>query len=346
MIDLSTDYLGLHLKNPIVVSSSPLQREIDNIRRMEDAGAAAVVLHSLFEEQITLESEELDRSLNQGTESFAESLNYLPDLDKYNLGPEPYLEHIAKAKKSVGIPIIASVNGVSTGGWTRYAKMMESAGADAIELNIYYMPTDPEVGGASVEDRYCDVVTQVKRLIHVPLAVKLSPFFSSIPNAMHKLEGAGADGLVLFNRFYQPDIDLETLEITPHLDLSSSQELRLRLNWVAILYGHLHADMAITGGVHTADDVLKSMMVGARVAMMTSALLEHGISHIGNTLRDLLSWMEKHEYESIRLMLGSMARRAVPNPSGFERSNYMKVLGSYAIEDAYFAGDLAVKNSF
>jgi dihydroorotate dehydrogenase (fumarate) len=334
MIDLSTDYLGLHLKNPIVVSSSPMQRKIDNIRQMKDAGASAVVLHSLFEEQITLESEELDRSLNRGTESFAESLSYLPDLDKYNMGSGPYLEHIAKAKKSVGIPIIASVNGVSTGGWTRYAKMMEAAGADAIELNIYYMPTDPEVGGVSVEDRYCDVVRQVKSLLHVPLAVKLSPFFSSIPNAMQKLDRAGADSLVLFNRCYQPDVDLETLEITHHLDLSGSQELRLRLNWVAILYGHLHADMA-----------LKSMMVGARVAMMTSALLEHGISHISDVLRDLYSWMEKHEYESIRLMQGSMARRSVPNLSDFERSNYMKVLGSYAIEDAESAGDLVVKNS-
>jgi dihydroorotate dehydrogenase (fumarate) len=345
MIDLSTDYLGLHLKNPVVVSSSPLQREVDNIRKMEDAGASAVVLHSLFEEQITLESEDLDRSLNQGTESFAESLNYLPDLEKYNLGPEPYLEHIAKVKKSVGIPILASLNGVSTGGWTRYAKMMEEAGADAIELNIYYMPTDTEMGGASVEDKYCEVVKQVKSLLHVPLAIKLSPFFSSIPNAMHKIDQAGADGLVLFNRFYQPDIDLDMLEIVPSLDLSRSQELRLRLNWVAILYGHLHADMAITGGVHTADDVLKSMMVGARIAMMTSALLEHGIAHISDVLRDLCSWMEKHEYESIRQMLGSMARRAVPNPSDFERSNYMKVLSSYALGDAQFARDPAVKNS-
>jgi len=334
MIDLSTDYLGMHLKNPIVVSSSPLQREIDNIRKMEDVGAAAVVLHSLFEEQITLESEDLDRSLNQGSESFAESLSYMPDLQNYNLGPEPYLEHITKTKKSVGIPVIASLNGVSIGGWTRYARMMESAGADAIELNIYYMPTDPEVDGVSVEDRYCDVVTQVKSSLHVPLAVKLSPFFSSIPNAMHKLDHAGADGLVLFNRFYQPDIDLETMKITPCLDLSSSQELRLRLNWVAILYGHLHADMAITGGVHTAEDVLKSMMAGARVAMMTSALLEQGISHIGDVLQNLSLWMEKHEYESVREMQGSVARRAVPNPSDFERSNYMKVLSSYAIEDA------------
>lgn len=345
MIDLSTDYLGLHLINPVVVSSSPLQRKIDNICKMEDAGAAAVVLHSLFEEQIALESEELDRSLNRGTESFAESLSYLPDLDRYNLGPEPYLEHIAKAKKSVGIPIIASLNCVSTGGWTRYAKMMESAGADAIELNIYHMPIDPEVDGASVEDRYCDIVTQVKSKLHVPLAVKLSPFFSSIPNVMHKIDHAGANGLVLFNRFYQPDIDLETLEITPTLDLSSSQELRLRLNWVAILYKHIHADMAITGGVHTADDVLKSMMVGAKAVMMTSALLIHGISHIDEVLRNLRSWMEEHEYESIRLMQGSMARHAVSNSSDFERNNYMKVLGSYAIEDAESAGDIAVKDS-
>ena len=335
MIDLTTSYLGLKLRNPIVVSSSPLQQEIDNIRRMEDAGAAAVVLHSLFEEQIRLESEELDRRLDQGSESFAESLHYLPDLDQYNHGPEAYLEHIAQAKKSVGIPIIASLNGVSAGGWTRYSKMIEEAGADALELNIYYVAADPEIDGTNIEQRYCEVVGRVRNLVHIPLAVKLSHFFSSIPNVLQKIDRAGADALVLFNRFYQPDIDLETLEIVPRLVLSSSDELTLRLNWVALLYGIVKADMAITGGVHTAEDVLKSMMVGARVTMMTSALIERGIPHISAVLKTLGSWMDGHEFESIRQMQGSMSRQAVPDPAAFERGNYMKVLSSYVLKNEF-----------
>jgi len=331
MTDLSTRYLGLPLKNPVVVSSSPLQQEIDNIRRMEDAGAAAVALHSLFEEQIKLEGEALDRSLSHGTESFAESLHYLPDLENYNLGPEAYLEHIARAKKSVGIPIIASLNGVTPGGWTRYAKMMEEAGADALELNLYTMATDAEVEGAALENRYCEVVKQVKSRLHIPLAVKLSHFFSSIPNVAQKMDQAGANALVLFNRFYQADIDLEAREIVPRLALSNSQELTLRLNWVAVLYGQVQADLAVTGGVHTAEDVIKSMMAGARVTMVTSALLQRGIPHIKTVLSDLRAWMEQHEYESIGQMQGSMSRRAVPNPAVFERANYLKVLSSYAL---------------
>lgn len=331
-IDLSTEYLGLQLKNPLIVSSSPLQRELDNIRRMEDAGAAAVVLHSLFEEQIRMESEDLDRALSEGTESYAEALSYFPDLGNYNLGPEPYLEHIAQVKKSVGIPVFASLNGVSPGGWTRYAALMEQAGADAIELNIYYMATNAELDGATVEDRYFEVVQQVKNQLRIPLAVKLSSFFSSIPNAAQKIDRAGADALVLFNRFYQADIDLERLEIVPRLVLSSSDELPLRLNWVALLYGHLQADMAITGGVHTAEDVLKSMMAGAKAAMMTSALLQRGISWMGDVLQDLRAWMEVHEYESIRIMQGSLSRQKVSNPSAFERGNYMKVLSLYPPE--------------
>ena len=307
---------------------------------MEDAGAAAVVLHSLFEEQIRMESEDLDRALNEGSESYPEALSYFPDLGNYNSGPEPYLEHIAKAKKSVGIPVFASLNGVSPGGWTRYAALMEQAGADAVELNIYYMATDAELDGASAEARYVEVVRQVKKLLRVPLAVKLSPFFSSIPNAAQKIDRAGADALVLFNRFYQADIDLETLEIVPRLVLSNSSELPLRLNWVALLYGHLQADMAVTGGVHTADDVLKSMMAGARAAMMTSALLQHGIAWMGEVLRDLRTWMEVHEYESIQIMQGSMSRQRVSDPSAFERGNYMKALSSYPLERNFGATPL------
>jgi dihydroorotate dehydrogenase (fumarate) len=333
MIDLSTTYLGLQLKNPVVVSASPMQQELDNIRRMEQAGAAAVVMHSLFEEQINVESEELNRWLENATESYAESLSYLPDLENYNHGPEAYLEHLAQAKKSVSIPVIASLNGTSLGGWTRYAKMMEEAGADAIELNTYYLATDASLAGADIEQKYVDLVKQVKASVRIPLAVKVSHFFTSIPNMMRRLAEAGADGLVMFNRFYQPEIDLEALEVVPHLVLSSSYELLLRLNWVAIVYDHVSADLAITGGVHTAQDVLKSMMVGAQVAMMTSALLESGIEHIRVVLRELSEWMQEHEYESIRQMQGSMSRAAVPDPSAFERANYMRVLSSYALKN-------------
>ena len=331
MIDLSTTYLGMNLKNPVVVSSSPLQKEIGNIRQMEDAGAAAVVMHSLFEEQIELESQELNRSLERGAESFAESLHFFPDMHSYNLGPEGYLEHLAKVKKAVSIPVVGSLNGVSTGGWTQYARMMEQAGADAIELNTYYLSMDPDLTASDLEQRYCDVVAQVKAYVGIPLAVKLSPSFSSMPNMAQKLDQAGADALVLFNRFYQPDFDLESLEVVPRLVLSHSDELLPRLSWVAILYGQIRAQMAITGGVHSAIDVLKSMMAGAQVAMMTSALLENGIGHIANVLRELRSWMEEHEYESIQQMQGSMAARSVANPAAFGRANYMKVLSSYVL---------------
>jgi dihydroorotate dehydrogenase (fumarate) len=331
MIDLSTTYLGLALKNPLVVSASPLQRDPDNVCRMEDVGAAAIVLHSLFEEQIEAESHEIDRWLEHGTQSFAEALTYLPDLERYNHGPEQYLDHIAMLKRRVAIPIIASLNGVSAGGWTRYARRMEEAGADAIELNIHHVPTDPSVEAAAVERRYCDVVAEVKQVLSVPLAVKTSHFFSSIPNMMQKLDRAGADGLVLFNRFYQADLDLETLGVVPRLVLSSPHELALRLNWVAILYGHLRSDLAITGGVHSATDVVKAMMVGARVAMMTSALLQRGIAHIKATVTDLTSWLDEHEYASIHQMQGSMARHNVPEPAAYERANYVKTLSSYAL---------------
>jgi len=332
MVDLSTTYLGLTLKNPLVVSPSPLCEKIDNIRQMEDAGASAVVLPSLFEEQITLESHHLDRYLSHGTESFAESLTYFPDMIDYNLGPDGYLELIRRAKFVVDIPIIGSLNGVSTGGWITYAKKIEEAGADALELNTYYIPTDPELTGAQVEQMYLDLVRDVKASVRIPVAIKLSPNFSAIPNMARRLDQAGADALVMFNRFYQPDFDLENLEVVPSLILSGSYELLVRLTWVAIVYGHVRADLAITGGVHTALDVLKAMMVGARVAMMTSALLTHGIGHLNTVRADLLTWMEQHEYESIRQMQGSMSHRSVANPAAFERANYMKVLSSYVLK--------------
>ena len=329
MIDLSVRYLGLDLKNPLVVSPSPLCEEIDNIRRMEDAGAAAVVLHSLFEEQLTLESFQLHESLTRGEESHAESLNYFPEMSNYNLGPDGYLEHIRKAKKAVSIPIIASLNAASPGGWLKYGRKIQEAGADALELNIFMIPTNPKMSGWQVEQLYIDLVQSIKGHITIPVAVKLSPYFSSMTSMAIQLDEAGAGALVLFNRFYQPDFDLENLDVFPSLTLSSSNELLLRLHWAAILYGLIKADIAVTGGIHTARDVIKSMMAGARVTMMTSALLKYGILHIGAVLEDLKEWMKENEYESVLQMQGSMSRRSVKNPATFERANYMRVLSSY-----------------
>jgi dihydroorotate dehydrogenase (fumarate) len=331
-IDLTTTYLGLKLRNPLVASSSPMCADVGNIRRMEDAGAGAVVLHSLFEEQITVESNELDRFLSAGESVSAESTTQFPDMIGYNRGPENYLKHIAKVKAAVKIPVIASLNGTSVGGWLKYAVEMEQAGADALELNIYYIPVDPEVTGEQVERNYCDLVREVKSAIHIPVAVKLGPYFSAPVNMAKRLEAAGADGLVLFNRFYQPDFDLEALEVVPNLILSNQYELLLRLHWIAVLYGNIKPDLALTGGVHTATDVVKAMMAGAKVAMMTSALLKKGISYLDTMLTELLIWLGDHEYDSIRQMQGSMSRNAVPQPQAFERANYMKVLSSYAMQ--------------
>ena len=330
-IDLSTTYLGMKLKNPLVASSSPMCQDVANIRRMEDAGASAVVLHSLFEEQIDLESLELDRYISAAEEVGAESTTHFPDMLGYNSGPEGYLKHIRRVKETVSIPVIASLNGTSVGGWLKYAKEMEQAGADALELNIYYIPADADTTGEQVESKYCDLVRAVKAAIHIPVAVKLGPYFSSMGNMAKRLEAAGADGLVLFNRFYQPDFDLEALEVVPNLILSNQYELLLRLNWIAMLYGNIKPDMALTGGVHTATDVVKAMMAGAKVAMMTSALLKKGISYLDTMLTELLIWLGDHEYDSIRQMQGSMSRNAVPQPQAFERANYMKVLSSYAM---------------
>ena len=330
-MDLTTQYLGLKLKNPLVVSASPLSEEIGSIRKMEDAGAAAVVLQSLFEEQISIESSALDRALSAAAESYAESLSYFPNLTSYNLGPDGYLNHIARAKAAVSIPIVASLNGVSTGGWIEYARRFEQAGADAIELNIYTIPTDPEIDGALVEQGYVDLVKDVAASVRIPVAVKLGPYFSAMANMAVQLEKAGARGLVLFNRFYQPDFDLEALEIVPSLQLSTSYELLLRLHWVAILHGKIRADLAVTGGVHTAYDVLKAMMAGAQVTMLTSALLKRGIEYLATVLGDLSNWMEEHEYESVRQMQGSMSQKSVADPNSFLRANYLKVLSSYSL---------------
>jgi len=329
MIDLSTEYLGFPLRSPLVVSSSPLCKDIDNLRRMEEAGAAAIVLHSLFEEQITLDSNSLDRFLSQGTESYAEAQSYLPDFRSYNVGPKAYLDYIARAKKVLRTPLLGSLNGVSSGGWLRYAKQIEDAGADAIELNIYFLPTSFDVESHEIEANYCDLVQDLKAHVKIPVAVKLAPYFTSMANMAGKLDQAGADALVLFNRFYQPDFDLEALEVVPNLKLSSSDELRVRLHWVALIATHVRAGLAITGGIHTAEDVIKGVMAGAHVVMLTSALLERGIPYLRELENSVTAWMEAHEYESVKQMRGSMNAASVADPGAFERANYLKVLGSY-----------------
>ena len=329
MVDLSTTYLGLKLKHPVVPSASPLSDGMDRIRRLEDAGASAIILYSLFEEQIVGESHLLDHYLSYGAESFAEALDYFPEMDSYNVGPGGYLDLIRRAKEATDIPIIASLNGVSTGGWVEYARMMEEAGADALELNIYYVATDPAMTGADVEQMYLDVVHDVRSNLRIPLAVKVGPHFSSFANMAMKFAKVGASGLVVFNRFYQPDFDLEQLEVAPNLALSSAWELRLPLRWVSILYGRVPVDFAITSGVHTYEDVLKGVMAGASVTMMASELLRNGVQRINLVVHEVERWLEEHEYVSISQAQGSMSQRNVAEPAAFERANYMKVLKSW-----------------
>jgi dihydroorotate dehydrogenase (fumarate) len=328
-MNLTTNYLGLLLKNPIVVSSSPLSHNVDSIRRLEDVGAAAVVMHSLFEEQISFDSYYLDYHLTQGTNSYAESLSYFPDMQTYNVGPDEYLKLIRRAKEAVDIPIIGSLNGASIGGWTDYAALIEDAGADALELNIYYVPTNPEISGLEVERIYLDVVSAVKGVVSIPLAVKLSPFFSSTANMASRLAERGSNALVLFNRFYQPDFDLENMEVAPRLVLSNSNEVRLPLRWVAILYGRVLADLAITSGIHTSQDVIKGLLAGAKVTMMASELLQRGIRRVREVRDELLNWMSEHEYQSVAQMIGAMSQQHCAEPAAFERANYMKMLQSY-----------------
>jgi dihydroorotate dehydrogenase (fumarate) len=328
-MDLSTSYMGLKLKNPIVPSASPLSERAYNIRWMEDSGAAAVVMYSLFEEQISGESDRLDHFLLYGSESTAEALTYYPDLENYNVGPELYLERIRQAAEAVDIPIIGSLNGVSAGGWVEYAREIERAGAKGIELNVYYIPTDTDLPSETIEQMYLDVVASVKRTVTIPVAVKIGPFFSSPANMAKRFAESGADALVLFNRFYQPDFDLDRLEVVPHLVLSESHEMLLPLRWVAILYGRVPLDFAVTSGVHSDIDVLKCMMAGANVAMMASELLRKGIGRIGDILHGMSNWMEEHGYDSVRQMQGSMSQRHVAEPAAFERANYMKVLQSW-----------------
>jgi dihydroorotate dehydrogenase (fumarate) len=341
-MDLSTTYLGLDLKNPLVPSSSPLSRNINSLRRMEDSGAAAVVLYSLFEEQITLESQNLNHYLTQGVESFPEALTYFPEAAEYETGPTEYMEHIRKAKEALSIPVIASLNGVSTGGWVKYAKDVQEAGADALELNVYYIPTDPSLDGAQVEQIYVDILKDVKEAVTIPVAMKLNPYFSALAHVARRLTEAGADGLVLFNRFYQPDLDIENLEVVPHLLLSTSAELRLPLRWIAILYGRVEADLGLTTGVHTAEDVLKGLMAGASVTMMASELLRNGVGRLREILVDLERWLIEYEYNSISELKGSLSQINVPEPAAFERANYMRMLSSFAPDYMWRTGALGV----
>ena len=326
MIDLGTTYLGLKLRTPLVPSASPLSQELDSIRRLEDSGASAIVLGSLFEEQLRQESLELEHRLAEHTDSFAEALSYLPEPNEFKIGPEGYLNHIRKAKRAVAVPIIASLNGATVGGWTAYAKELEQAGADAIECNIYAIPSNPDLLAADIEKDYIEIVKAVKSAVSIPVAVKLSPFFTNMANMAKRFDDVGANALVLFNRFYQPDIDLEELEIQPNVLLSTPQALRLPLTWIGILYGHLRANLAATSGVHGPEDVIKLLMVGADVTMLCSTLLRNGISHLRYIEEGLVRWMEKHEYESVQQMKGSMSQLRCPDPSAFERAQYMKAV--------------------
>ena len=334
-MNLSTRYLGFTLRTPLVASASPLTEDLGNVKRMEDAGASAVILHSLFEAQLTRDRAELEHHLEHGTESFAEALTYFPKASDFAVGPEAYLEHIRKAKESTDVPIIASLNGITHGGWTGYAKEMQQAGADAIELNIYYIAADENQSGAEVEQGYIDILKAVRNQVTIPIAVKISPFFSSLAHFAGRLDEAGANGLVLFNRFYQPDIHLESLEVRPNIILSTPQALRLPMRWIAILYGRVKADLAATSGVHTAEDMLKMLMAGASVTQVCSVLYRHGINHLRVMERDLVQWLQDHEYESIEQLKGSMSQNHCASPAEFERAQYVKSLHSFNLTNTH-----------
>jgi dihydroorotate dehydrogenase (fumarate) len=328
-MDLSTTYLGFKLSSPLMPGASPLVDELDTVKRLEDAGASAIVMHSLFEEQIN--HEQLGQMLNveMHEDAFAEALSYFPRPEEYRLGPDKYLEQVRKVKQAVKVPVIGSLNGTTPAGWLEYAKLISEAGADALELNVYYLATNAWETGDQVERRTLDAVKAVKSAVKIPVAVKLSPFFSSFAHLARTLDELGANGLVMFNRFIQPDLDIETLEVTPALHLSTSEELRLPLRWTAILYGKIQADLALTSGVHTAQDILKAMMAGANVTMLASELIDKGPERIKVLLDEMQAWMEAFEYESVKQMRGSMSQQAVAEPAAFERGNYMKALTTF-----------------
>jgi len=329
MVDLTTSYLGMTLKNPLVAAASPLSKKVDTVQKLESAGVSAVVMYSLFEEQIIQEGLKLHRDLERGTYSYAESPQHIPDYGDYQIGPDRYVNYVSRVKKSVSIPVIGSLNGVTSGGWVEYARKIQDAGADALELNLYDLVADFKTTSSELEDRHIQLVADVRKDIQIPLAVKLSPFYTALPNFARRLVEAGVNGLVLFNRFYQPDFDLEELDVVPHLVLSNSHELRLPLRWIAILYGRIQVDFALTTGVHTAEDLIKSVMAGANVTMIASEFLHSGLGRVTSLLNDVQIWLDEHEYQSIEQMKGSMSQKSVAEPSLFERANYMKVLNSY-----------------
>ena len=328
-MDLTTRYLGLNLRTPLVPSASPLSDDLDNIKRMEDSGASAVVLHSLFEEQVRNEQDAIQQHLAYGTDSFPESLTFFPEPKDFIAGPEEYLSKIRKAKDAVSIPIIASLNGNAIGGWVDYAKKIQQAGADALELNVYSIPADLDKTSAEIEESYVEIAKAVKAVVHIPVAVKLSPFFSNVGNMAKRLDQAGVNGLVLFNRFYQPDINLEELEIQANIHLSTQQDMRLPLRWIAILYGRIKADLAATSGIHCAVDVLKMLMVGADVTMLCSVLFTRGIGIIREIETDMANWLSEHDYQSLRQLQGSMSQKYCSDPTSFERAQYMRAVISY-----------------
>jgi dihydroorotate dehydrogenase (fumarate) len=329
-VDLRTTYLGLELRSPLVASPSPLTGELDGLRRLEAAGVGAVVLPSLFEEQLTHDQLELDRLLETTADHVGEAQSYFPDLEDYNTGPWTYLDHITQAKRALSVPVIASLNGITPGGWVGHAKRMRDAGADALELNLYTVATDPGVGAAELEARYLDLVAQVREAVSTPLAVKLSPFFTALANFAARLDAAGVDGLVLFNPFYQPDLDLDSRDVVPRLVLSTSEELRLPLRWIAILYGRVGTSLAATTGVHTGLDAAKVLLAGADVTMMTSALLRNGPEHVAVVEQQLGAVLAEHDYDSVAQLRGSMSRVHMPDPAGFERANYVRTLMSWS----------------
>ncbi len=331
-MDLTTRYMGLTLKHPVVPSASPLPKSVSAVRRLEDAGAAAVTMYSIFEEQIDIQALTLHHFLEQGTFSQAEAMSYFPSYDEYKTGPEEYLELISRARQAVDIPIIGSLNGVTLGGWTKYAQKIEQAGADALELNVYYIPTNGGQSATEVEQLYVDILKEVKAHVHIPVAMKLSPYFSAMAHMAKTLDAEGADALVLFNRFYQPDFDVEELTVGPNLVLSNSNELRLPLRWIAILYGQVKCSLALTTGVHTSEDAIKAIMAGADVANVCSVLLHQGVGKIREIVDGMQAWMDAHEYESLAQMKGSLSQRNCPEPAAFERANYMKALTGYQVQ--------------
>lgn len=333
-MNLTTTYLGMKLRTPLVPSASPLSEKIDNIKRMEDAGASAIVFHSLFEEQVRRDRHDLQYYLEQGTESYAESLSFFPRREDFSVGPDAYLKHISEAKAAVDIPIIGSLNGTTFGGWMKYAQRIQEAGADALELNIYNVPSDPECSASDLENEYLTILASIKAQVQIPVAVKLSPFFTNFSHFAHRVDRHGADAMVLFNRFYQPDIELETLEISPNILLSTPMAMRLPMRWIALLYGRVGANLAATSGIHRATDALKMLMAGADVTMLCSVLLRRGIQHIKVIEHEMREWMEEHEYESVEQLKGSMSQKNCPEPTAFERAQYMRALATYGSSNA------------